>query len=309
MNDYLALILGVICAGLGGEAFLRGAVGVGLSMRVSPAVIGATLAAFATSSPELAVGARASLAGVPEISLGDVLGSNVVNVALILALALCISGIRTPRASIRRDFPVAIIVPIVIGLLSLDGRLSRWDGVLLFCGFTGWLIATAVDARRQRSSAVEGLPRHFLARALVLCTVGLALLILAGHLVVTGARGIARSYGVGEFVIGATVVAVGTSMPELATAVIAKLRGQGELGLGTILGSNIFNGLLIVAVVAIICPIEVDWHKVAVALVFGLLTLVCTFPFGSGYIGRGRGVILLALYGLYLAIVLQRPPV
>jgi len=150
------------------------------------------------------------------------------------------------------------------------------------------------------------MPPHLLARALALCAVGLALLILAGHLVVTGARGIARSYGVGEFVIGATVVAVGTSMPELATAIIAKLRGHGELGLGTVLGSNIFNGLLIVAVVAIICPIEVDWHKVAVALVFGLLAVALTYPIGSGYIGRGRGVLLLVLYGLYLAIILQK---
>lgn len=295
MNDYLALIFGVLCAGLGGEVFLRGTVGVGRWMRISPAVVGATLAAFATSSPELAVGVRASLAGVPQISLGDVLGSNVVNVALILALALCISGIRTPRQSLRRDFPLAILVPIVIGLLSLDGRLSQGDGVLLFCGFTGWLIATAVDAQRQRSSAEGGLPRRLLVRALVFSAVGLALLILAGHLVVMGARGIARSYGVGEFVIGATVVAVGTSMPELATTIIAKLRGHDEVGLGTVLGSNIFNGLLIVAVVAIICPIEVDWHKVAVALIFGLLAVVLTFPFGSGYIGRGRGILLLAL--------------
>jgi cation:H+ antiporter len=186
---------------------------------------------------------------------------------------------------------------------------SQGDGVLLFCGFTGWLIATAVDAQRQRSSAEGGLPRRLLVRALVFSAVGLALLILAGHLVVMGARGIARSYGVGEFVIGATVVAVGTSMPELATTIIAKLRGHDEVGLGTVLGSNIFNGLLIVAVVAIICPIEVDWHKVAVALIFGLLAVVLTFPFGSGYIGRGRGILLLALYGLYLAIVLQKPPI
>jgi cation:H+ antiporter len=306
MNDYLALILGVLCAGLGGEAFLRGAVGIGRWMRVSPAVIGATLAAFATSSPELAVGTRAALAGVPQISLGDTLGSNVVNVGLILALALCISGIMTPRHSIRRDFPVALLVPIAIGLLALDGRLSRWDGVLLFCGFTGWLVATAVDAQRQRGPAEGSMPRRRKAWVLVLSAVGLALLILAGHLVVTGAKGIARSYGVGEFFIGATVVAVGTSMPELATTIVAKLRGHGEVGLGTVLGSNIFNGLLIVAVVAMICPIAVDWSEVAVALIFGLLTVACTFPIGSGYIGRGRGFLLLALYGLYLALILQR---
>ena len=150
MNDYLALTLGVVCAGVGGEAFVRGAVGIARSTRVSPAIIGATVAAFATSSPELAVGVRASLAGAPQISLGDVLGSNVVNVALILALVLCISSIVTPRHSLKRDFPVAILVPIAIGLLSLDGWLSRLDGVLLLGGFTSWFIATVREARKQR---------------------------------------------------------------------------------------------------------------------------------------------------------------
>ena len=198
MNDYLALTLGVVCAGVGGEAFIRGAVGIARSTRVSPAIIGATVAAFATSSPELAVGVRASLAGAPQISLGDVLGSNVVNVALILALALCISGIVTPRQSIKRDFPVAILVPIAIGLLSLDGWLSRLDGFLLFSGFTAWLIATVGDARKQRSSGEGGTPRRPMGLAIILCVVGLAFLIEAGHLVVTGAKGIARSYGVGE---------------------------------------------------------------------------------------------------------------
>jgi cation:H+ antiporter len=305
MNDYLALILGVVCAGVGGEAFLRGAVGLAEATRVSPAIIGATVAAFATSSPELAVGVRASLAGAPQISLGDVLGSNVVNVALILALALCISPIVTPRHSIKRDFPVAILVPIAVGILSLDGRLSRLDGFFLLGVFVSWSIATVGEARRQRSANTGGTPRRPMGLAVVLCGIGLAFLIAAGHLVVAGARGIAVSHGVGEFAIGATIVAVGTSMPELATAVVGKLRGHDEVSLGTILGSNIFNGLLIVAVVATICPISVDWREVVVALVFGLLAVVCTFPARNGLIGRGRGVVLLLVYGLYLALLFQ----
>jgi cation:H+ antiporter len=305
MNNYFVLVLGVVCAGIGGEAFIRGAVGVARSIRVSPGIIGVTVAAFATSSPELAVGVRASLAGAPQVSLGDVLGSNVVNVALILALALCVSGIVTPRQSVKRDFPVAILVPIAIGLLALDGWLSRWDGFLLLGGFVAWFVATVAEARRQRGSGAEGLSWRQMGLALMLCAVGLAFLIQAGQFVVAGARGIARSYGIGEFVIGATVVAAGTSMPELATAIIAKLRGHDEVGLGTILGSNIFNGLLIVAVVAILCPIRVDGRDVVVSLVFGLLAVVCTFPMGSGFLGRRRGVLLLVLYGFYLAAILQ----
>lgn len=306
MNDYVTLALGVVCAGVGGEAFIRGAVGIAHWARVSPAIIGVTVAAFATSSPELAVSIRASLAGTPQISLGDVLGSSVVNVALILALALCISGIRTPRESIRRDFPLALLVPVVTGVLAMDGLLSRLDGFVLLCGFAGWLVAVAMEARKQRSSAETVASGRRTGPAIMLSLVGLAFLIGAGHLVVTGAKGIARSYGVPEFIIGATVVAVGTSMPELATTILAKLRGHDEVGLGTILGSNIFNGLLIVAVASLICPISVDWREVAVALGFGVLTVACTFPVGSGFIWRKRGVLLLALYGLYLALILQR---
>ena len=132
---------------------------------------------------------------------------------------------------------------------------------------------------------------------------GLAFLGAAGHLIVTGAKGIAISFGVDEFVIGATIVAVGTSVPELATTVIAKLRGHDEVALGTILGSNIFNGLFIVAVAAVIFPITVDWREVAVALVFGLLAVVFTYPTRRGFLERRRGVLLLILYGVYLTAV------
>jgi cation:H+ antiporter len=128
MNDYVALILGVACAGIGGELFVRGAVGLAHWARISPGIIGATVAAFATSSPELSVSINAALAGKSQIALGDALGSNVVNVALILALALVISGIQIPRDTIKRDFPVALLIPIITGLLFLDGELSRIDG-------------------------------------------------------------------------------------------------------------------------------------------------------------------------------------
>lgn len=307
MNDYLALISGVLAAGVGGELFVRGSVGLAHWLRVSPGIVGATVAAFATSSPELAVAVNAALAGRPEISLGDVLGSNVVNVALILGLALVISGIRSPRGSLRRDFPVALLVPVVTGVLLLDGEVSRLDGVLLLGLFLAWLVATAIEARRQRSAvdAVLGEHRHW--RIIFSCLVGFGLLVAAGRLIVIGAEGIAIAFGIEAFVIGATVVAVGTSVPEIATVVIAKLRGHDEIGLGTILGSNIFNGLFIVAVAAMISPIAVSWRTVAVALVFGLVVLVFSYPTRQGLIERRRGVMLLALYAVYLAAILQRP--
>jgi cation:H+ antiporter len=190
-------------------------------------------------------------------------------------------------------------------VLALDGVLSRLDGLLLLSLFLVWLVAVIIEARRQRRAAdmVLGEPRGWL--AMLLCLVGLGVLVAAGRLIVTGATGIALSFGIEAFVIGATVVAVGTSVPELATTVVATLRRHDEMALGTVLGSNIFNGLLIVAVATLISPIAVAWHDVAVALVMGLMTVVCTLPSGRGVIDRRRGVVLLALYAVYLVALLQ----
>ena len=305
MNDYLALSLGVVCAGIGGELFVRGAVGLAHWARISPGIIGATVVAFATSSPELSVSINAAIAGQPQIGLGNALGSNVVNVALILGLALLISGIKSPRDSVKRDFPVALLIPIITGALFLDGELSRFDGALMLCMFLAWLVATVIEARKQRSAAVEVIGEHRRWLVVVSCVAGLAFLVAAGNLIVAGARGMAISFGMDEFIIGATVVAVGTTVPELATTIIAKLRGHDEVGLGMILGSNIFNGLLIVAVAAMIHPIIVPWREVAIALAFGLVALVFAYPTRKGFIERRRGILLLVLYVVYLATILR----
>ena len=155
MNDYVALFLGIACAGLGGEFFVRGSIGLARSLRIAPGIVGATVAAFATSSPELSVAISAATAGNPAVSLGDVLGSNVVNVALILALALLVSGIQAPRHSVKRDLPVALLVPVMTGVLSFDGTISRFDGSLLLGVFLAWLTAAAIEARKQRDATPE----------------------------------------------------------------------------------------------------------------------------------------------------------
>jgi cation:H+ antiporter len=306
MNDFAVLTLGVICAGLGGELFVRGAVGLARWARLSPGIIGATVAAFATSSPEMSVSISSALAGNPGIALGDALGSNVANVALILGLALLISGIQSPRDSVKRDFPVALLIPVLTGVLFLDGELSRLDGFLMLSMFFAWLAATVVEAKKQRSDAAEAIGEHRRWLIVLSCFVGLAFLVAAGDLIVAGAKGIASAFGVGEFVIGATVVAVGTSTPELATTIIAKIRGHDEVGLGTILGSNIYNGIFVVAVAAIIHPIFVSWREVVVALLFGFVAVALSYPARNGFIGRSRGVLLLALYVTYLVVILQR---
>jgi cation:H+ antiporter len=305
ISHYVALLFGVICAGIGGELFVRGTVGLAHWSRISPGIVAATVAAFATSSPELSVSISSAIAGKPQIALGDALGSNVVNVALILGTALAISGIQGSRAGVKRDLPVALLVPIITGILCLDGEISRIDGMLMLCAFFAWLVATVIEARNQRSAAEEVLGAQQAWVAAAYCAGGLAFLIVAGYSIVSGARGIALHFGVAEFIIGATVVAVGTSVPELATAIVAKLRGHDEVGLGTILGSNIFNGLFIVAVAAIIHPITIGWREVFGTLAFGVVALLCSYPSRTGFIERRRGFLLLVLYAVYLTTILQ----
>lgn len=304
MNNYLALAMGILSAGIGGELFVRGVVGIARWARVSAGVIGATVAAFATSSPELSVAVTAAMAGKPQISLGDALGSNVVNVSLILAIALLISGMQYPRDSMKRDFSVALITPGIIGVLALDGLLSRLDGLMLLGMFFAWAAAVTLEARKQRNAIEVSDERHWWL-AIILCCAGLVFLIVAGRLVVLGAKGIATSFGIGDFIIGATIVAIGTSMPEFATTVVSRIRGHDEVAMGTILGSNIFNGLFIVAIAAIISPISIDWLPVTTALALGTLSMALIWPTRNGHIPRGRGALLIALYIVYVVAIFQ----
>ncbi len=308
MNPYLSLLLGVVCAGLGGEFFVRGSVGLARQLGVSAGIIGATLAAFATSAPELSVGVQSALAGEPQISLGNAVGANVLNIALILGVAALIAPIRAPREGIKRDFPVALVVPVVTGALCLDGVISRVDGALLIGVFLVWFVFTVREAKGQRSATGAVLGARGLAREIVQGLAGLGLLALAGNRIVAGASTLATAWGLGEFIVGATVVAAGTTVPEMATVLIAKYRGHDEVGLGTVLGSNIFNGLFIVGTVACLHPILINWKEIDAALLFGVLSVVCVWPSAAGVLDRRRGLVLLVIYAVYLGVVLQRPP-
>ena len=303
MNALGLLLLGALCAAAGGELFVRGAVGLARWARVAPGIVAATVVAFATSSPELSVSINSALAGNPEVALGDALGSNVVNIALILGLALAVAAIDYPRSRVRRDFPVALLVPGATAGLCLDGTLSRLDGVLMLSVFAVWLAATAREAQRTRSAAAKVLGAQHRWAIVLSCIAGLALLVLAGRLIVLGALGLAAGFGIGAFIVGATLVAVGTSVPELATAVVAQLRGHEEISLGAVLGSNIFNGLFIIGTAATIHPIAVEWRDVALALGFGVVALLAAYPEPSGRLGRWRAAPLLGLYVLYVAAI------
>jgi len=303
LDDLLILLLGLACAGAGGELFVRGAVGIAASARVPAGIVGATVAAFATSSPELAVAITSGLSDRSELALGDALGSNVVNIGLVLGLALLVGPMRVAGGVVRRDMAAALTIPIVTAALVADGRLSRLDAVVLLGLFAVWLAASVDEARRERSFAGEVLGERSPTRAVLSGLAGLALLIAAGRLIVSGATSIGTDLGLDTFVVGVVLVAVGTSVPELATTVIARLRGHDEVGLGTILGSNVFNGGLIIPVAALLSPVQIAWEEIATSLAFGIALVVCVLPRG-GMLGRPRGALLLLGYAASLVTLL-----
>lgn len=295
----LELLVGVGLAWWGGEWFVRGLVSGAKWARVPAGLVGVTIAAFATSSPELAVGIKAASEGVPQLSLGDTLGSNVANVALFLAIGLLVSGKKVPTTTVRRDFTAALLTPILVALVGADGFISRLDAMVLLLAFSLWLGFAVMEAWRTSASGQrEG---KLGAGTVAIGLTGLLLLFAAGHFIVISAQGIARAVGLDAFIIGTVLVAVATGTPELATTIVAKLRGHHDLGVGNIYGSNIFNAWLILPIAAIICPIRVAGTKeLLVTLGFGVVTTLATYPRG-GALSRDRGLLLLALYLAYIA--------
>jgi cation:H+ antiporter len=303
-TDILALLAAIPLAAAGGDAFLKGILGISAWLRLPNMLVATTLAAFATSSPELTVSSLAAWAGKPEIGLGDALGSNVVNIGLVLGLALLFGSLSTHFDNIRSNFLLALAVPVLTLFLARDGMLSRGEGGLLLTLFSLWMIMQARQAlAHRRATPADQSAAGSPLRAWLFVAVGLILLILAGHLFVTGASGIALTLGVHAYIIGATVVAIGTSLPELVTTLLARWRGHDDVGLGTLLGSNLFNGLAIVGVAAAIHPIQAPVGEITAALGFGVLTLLLILPRASR-IQRWRGGVLLFAYAAFVAATL-----
>jgi cation:H+ antiporter len=219
-----------------------------------------------------------------------------VNIGLVLGVAVLVGPIRVGGVAISRDLGAAIATPVVTVVLAADGRLGRPDAIVLLAVFAIWLGVTFVEARRGRSATSEVLGERTLGRAVPAGLVGLLLLVAAGRLIVSGARGVGDDLGLDAFVVGVVLVAIGTSMPELATAVIAQLRGHQEIGLGTVLGSNVYNGAVIVPVAALIAPITIARSEVAVSLVFGIIVVSLVTPVFGHVLGRRRGTALVLLY-------------
>ncbi len=260
----------MIAAGLtllivSGEMLVRGASNLAATMGISPLVIGLTVVAFGTSAPELAVALQSVLAGKTELAMGNIVGSNIANILLILGLSALVSPLIVASQLIRLDVPVMITANLAVIVLAMDGVIGRWDGFLLFSAllfYTSWLIRQSRKASRAVHEEFKTLtdapeksekkPSLFVQVGLVV--VGILLLGVGAHLLVGGAVKIARLLGVNELVIGLTVVAVGTSLPEIVTSIMASIRGHRDIAVGNVVGSNLFNILCVLGLSSIFAP-------------------------------------------------------
>jgi cation:H+ antiporter len=310
--DVLLLILGLSLLTAGGEMLVRGASALARSLGVSPLVVGLTVVAFGTSAPELAVNVAAALNGQAGISFGNIMGSSIANIGLIVGAAALVRPLQIHQNVIVREIPMMLLASAATLVICMDRALgsgedgfSQADGAVLLLFFAVFVYYTVQDALRQRgiASREEHPPSTSIPFDLLLVAIGLGGLVLGGQLTVSAAVDIARALGVSEVVIGLTVVAIGTSLPELVTALIATSKGQSDLAMGNVVGSNIFNLLFVLGITALIRPIAMPAGGgfdllVMIALAVALLPL----SFNPGRrIGRPAGVVLLLLYFAYIA--------
>jgi pyrroloquinoline quinone biosynthesis protein B len=308
-------VAGLLVLFLGGEALVRGACSMALRMRISPLVIGLTVVAFGTSAPELVVSLEASLGGVGDIALGNVIGSNIANIALILGVTALLRATKVEARILRIDTPLMVLASVVLVVMLLDGRLERLEGGLLIVGLAAWVGFTAVAARRESQAVRQefsmGMP-HSLSRAVVAVAFvcgGIGALVVGGQLLIDAAVTIASAAGVSQAVIGLTVVAVGTSLPEFAASVVAAWRGHGDIAVGNVIGSNLFNVLGVLGVATLVTPLgrgNVDWITLGVFV--GVAVLIVPLLYTQHRLSRVEGAGLLLVYMGYVAWLLAGVP-
>jgi cation:H+ antiporter len=297
-------VLGLVGLFFGGEFLVRGAVGIARKLSVPPLVIGLTVVGFGTSTPELLVSVQAALAGAPAIAIGNVIGSNIANILLILGLTAIIMPVAMPIAETKRDFVVMISATLVLWAILIGGTVWLWQGLLLIAALAGYLFASFRGQTSPSDSDLPASTNSFL-YSMLFVLAGLAALIVGAKFLVDSASEIARDFGVSEAVIGLSVVAVGTSLPELATSALAALRAQSQIAVGNILGSNIFNILGILGVTALVAPIPVDPRfaelDIMIALAAALAMLgFAVFPVRINRIGGG---LLMTAYAGYMVLL------
>jgi cation:H+ antiporter len=300
--DYILVIVGLIGLFFGGEALVRGSVGVARRLAISPLLIGLTVVGFGTSTPELLVSVDAAWRGVPDIAIGNIVGSNIANILLIVGMTSLVWPIHVAGATLRRDTAVMVVAALALVPIFALGEIGRFSGGLLCLALVGYLVWAYIQPGSPiEEDADTSAPAPMLISGLWVVA-GLVILMFGARFLVDGSVSIARGFGVSEAFIGLTIVAVGTSLPELATSIIAAFRRQSEIAIGNIVGSNIFNIFGILGITALIKPIPVADRfltfdlPIMIAASLILTTLLLTRPI----IGRGIGVLTLLGYVAYV---------
>ncbi|MBD3634462.1 MAG: calcium/sodium antiporter [Methylophaga sp.] len=306
-----AVIFGLILLVWSADKFVEGAAATARHFGMPALLIGMVIVGFGTSAPEMVVSALASSQGNPGIALGNAYGSNITNIALILGITALISPIAVHSQVLRKELPILTIITFAAAWQLWDGNLSRMDAVvllLIFAGLMGWTIWQGMQKKTDQfgTEMNEELEQHQMPikRAVFWLITGLLLLILSSRVLVWGAVEIATSLGVSDLIIGLTIVAVGTSLPELASSVIAARKGEHDIALGNIIGSNLFNTLAVVGIAGSIAPMAVSQELLYRDVMTMIVLTLSLFVFGYGFRGQGRinrieGSILLSAYVAY----------
>lgn len=290
----ILLLISILVAWAGGNFFIQGVDGARRLLRLSGITAGLVIASISTSSPELFVGVSSALREIPEVSLGDVLGSNVVNIALIFGIFLLLSPRHLSEKSIRiKDIAISSLAPLVVLLLAFDGVLSKLDGIILLMLFVFWLrwLIKGDQLEMEEVERRKGTIFHFV--------VGLGMLIVAGYTFTESAGTLAKILGVNLFFFSSIVVALGTSMPELATSIIAIRTKQSAVAVGNLLGSNVFNSLGILGLVCLIQPIPISATKIALPIIFAIIATLAS-SLSVRFAPRSIGIALIGTYFLYV---------
>jgi len=303
--------LGFVLLIVGAEALVKGSSRLAAALGISPLVIGLTVVAYGTSSPELAVSIQSSLTGQADLALGNVVGSNIFNVLFILGLSAMIAPLVVSQQLVRLDVPLMIAISLLLLLLALDGNLSRLDGLLFFSINIAYVVWAIRQSRKENQQVKDEYEKEYGAAGrsskwwvnLILIIAGLGMLVLGSRWLVEGAVAVAQALGLSELIIGLTIVAAGTSLPEVATSIIASIHGERDIAVGNVVGSNLFNLLSVLGLTSLLAPNGVAVSPAALRFdipVMIAVAVACLPIFFTGYrIGRREGMLFFTYYLLY----------
>ncbi len=304
--EYVLLIVGFVLLVKGADFFVDGASSIAGKLKVPALIIGLTVVSMGTSLPEAAVSISASISGNNAISLGNVIGSNIFNLLMVVGISSVIMPIVTDKAVLKRDLPVNFGITITLLVMLLDGKLSRVDGIILLVLFAAYMFILAKSALKNNEEEESPKVYSWL-KSIILSVIGVAAIIGGGQLVVNNAKTIAINLGMGETLVGLTIVAIGTSLPELVTSIVAARKNEPGIAMGNAVGSCVFNILFILGITGVIKPISADGSFfIDTSILIGISVLMFIFAFTKRKTGRLEGAVCVLVYVAYTAYIIMR---